>query len=175
MVSKLRLSASWNTINNLVSTTFFYFTNLFSTFLSLPPPPLSIPLNAVSLSVRVFGVQAPEGTLQAHKTEIVCNFDLENDTLYTLNWFINDSEIASLRPSKQPVIEFFPLPSIELNTNQSFSNKLVINGFKSSGMYHVSCEVTVHDSFQMESASTNIRVIGLYVTSAFLPKLFSSL
>lgn len=116
----------------------------------------------VSVSVRVFRLEAPQGVLLNAKTEIVCYFDLENDTLYTLNWFLNGVEIASLRPSKQSVIEFFPLPYLDLDLNQSFSNKLIINGFKTSGLYHVSCEVTVHDSFQLQSAQSDIRVIGLY-------------
>ena len=114
----------------------------------------------VSLSLRVFQVTAPQGILLYARTEVACNYDLENDTLYTLTWFVNGSEIASLQPSKQPVIEFYPLSYIDLNMNQSFSNKLVIDGFKLSGLYLISCEVTVHDSFQLESAQSNILVIG---------------
>lgn len=130
------------------------------------PPPLS-PLIVDSVSLRVFQVIAPQGILLYAKTEFICNYDLENDTLYTLNWFINGSEISSLRPSKQPVTEFYPLPYIDLRMNQSFSNKLVIDGFKLSGLYQISCEVTVHDSFQLESAQSNIRVIGLYFSLPF--------
>lgn len=119
--------------------------------------------------------------------QLFCAVDLENDTLYSLKWFLNETEVGSFIPSKnESSIQFLSiLQEDDTNTTEGPSHvnetssilsfdetswmslSLHSVSWKSEGLW--SCEVSADQTFQRDRAEQVVSIIGM---SKDPPKLF---
>lgn len=50
--------------------------------------------------IRVIGLYLPSQVIIYSDIQLFCDVDLENDTLYSLKWYLNGSEVVSFIPTK---------------------------------------------------------------------------
>ncbi|XP_071742783.1 uncharacterized protein [Lepeophtheirus salmonis] len=97
----------------------------------------------------------PPHALRGQQTRLRCNYDLENDNLYSVKWYFNDQEFYRYIPSDSPKVTIFHhLPGIRVDRSLSSEKEIVLDNvdFDASGKY--SCEVSA-DAPMFQTASTS--------------------
>ena len=95
--------------------------------------------------------------------KIECNLEMENDELYSLKWFLNDSEFFSYIPSSEIKMRQFKTLGIMIDSDKSTNGKKVLLkniNYHSSGFYK--CEISAEHSFQTDTLKSYLSVFCKY-------------
>ena len=74
-------------------------------FLVFPAPDLISGLKDVSVTV-------PTAVRRGDNALLLCNYDMENDTLYSVKWYKGRREFYRYTPKENPAMKTFPSPGI---------------------------------------------------------------
>ncbi len=67
----------------------------------------------------------PDAVERGHKVRMVCKYNLEGETLYTLKWYRQELEFFRYTPKETPKIKFFrmkPYPELEIIVSFFFAS-----------------------------------------------------
>ncbi|XP_042235138.1 uncharacterized protein LOC121874884 [Homarus americanus] len=91
--------------------------------------------------VSVKRVVVPEYVDRGDNVELGCHWEVPNNKLYSLKWYLNDREIFRYMPEENPSIEVHPLPGVNVNIELSTVDRLVLNNVQLSSSGKYKCEV----------------------------------
>lgn len=70
----------------------------------------------------------PTAVRKGDNALLICNYDLENDTLYTVKWYKGRREFYRYTPKENPAMKTFPLGGITVDVSTSvFSHLYIFN------------------------------------------------
>lgn len=112
-------------------------------------------------AVRIVDILIPDKAVIHSSVRLSCVLDLEEDTLYSLKWYMNGSEVASLMPLRNQSRELYPLPQVALSFAYNDSSAdLMIEDVTWSCEGTWVCEVFADGSFQRDEQVGLMIVIG---------------
>ena len=136
--------------------------------------------------IRVIGLYLPSQVIIYSDVQLFCDVDLENDTLYSLKWYLNQSEVVSFTPTKnhnriqyysnifQDVNHLQNHATLDNKTDQDSRVNTVLTfdplvwkellvhsvSWRSEGVW--SCEVFADVTFQRDRREETVTIIGWF-------------
>jgi len=93
---------------------------------------------------------------------LVCDHTLEDETLYSLKWYINGMEFFRYIPSESPQVAVFEFPMFVVSNSSSPTRLVLRNISLESGGGYFRCEISsVAPEFQTESRVMVIQTVGV--------------
>ncbi|KAJ2942599.1 hypothetical protein O0L34_g2066 [Tuta absoluta] len=115
-----------------------------------------------SLSLRDVHMVIPEAVERGSTVEMRCQYDLEQEVLYSVKWYRGDREFCRYSPRDVPPLKIFPIPGIEVNKDESDSKRLTIANVTSVAHGRYTCEVSADaPSFQTAQVHGFMYVVDL--------------
>ncbi|XP_068085278.1 uncharacterized protein [Anabrus simplex] len=111
------------------------------------------------LGLRDVRVVVPAAILRGHSAVLLCHFDLEGDSLYSVKWYKGRREFYRYTPKEDPAMKIFPIHGMRVDRSRSNDTQLVLNrvDLPMSGRY--SCEVSADaPSFHTSLVSADMKV-----------------
>lgn len=62
----------------------------------------------------------PAAVRRGENVKLICQYDLEGDTLYSLKWYKGKREFYRFTPKKDPSLQTFPIPGIYVEVTNYF-------------------------------------------------------
>ena len=69
------------------------------------------------LSLKITNFYVPPTSFAGDSIKFLCLYDLENDKLYSLKWYKNETEFYRYVPKEKNKIQIFPIPEIKLDVS----------------------------------------------------------
>ncbi|RWS26121.1 hypothetical protein B4U80_07266, partial [Leptotrombidium deliense] len=93
-------------------------------------------------ALRILMLDIPSPTVLGESVELTCNYELDNDQLYSIKWYHNDVEFYRYVPNDWPPGQFLPMPGIKVDLSRSGKNVVYLRhvDLKTSGLFR--CEVS---------------------------------
>lgn len=66
----------------------------------------------IVLTLKDVRVIVPTAVRRGENVNLMCLYDLEGDTLYSLKWYKGKREFFRFTPKKEPSLQTFPVPGI---------------------------------------------------------------
>merc|ERR1719187_1407138 len=70
-------------------------------------------------AIRLTEESIPSHAILADRVELVCNYDMEGDKLYSVKWYRNGQEFYRYIPTDTPDTTVFPYPGIDVDEYKS--------------------------------------------------------
>ncbi|XP_036321965.1 uncharacterized protein LOC118735982 [Rhagoletis pomonella] len=107
-------------------------------------------------------VTIPQAVKRGSNALLICNYDMENDTLYSVKWYKGRREFYRYTPKENPAMKVFPVAA-GLNIERNLSNQshvvLLAVPLNISGKF--TCEISVEaPTFQTAMVSGELEVVG---------------
>lgn len=105
-------------------------------------------------------VTIPNAIQSGRNAIMTCDYELENDDLYSVKWYKGKREFFRYTPKEIPSIKTFHLPGIRVDVDSSNASRIVLNKVEPhiSGKY--ACEVSADaPSFQTHIVSGELQVV----------------
>ena len=67
-----------------------------------------------TLALRDVHITVPMAVRRGDDANLVCNYNLENDTLYSVKWYKGRREFFRILPKENPAMKLFPLAGINV-------------------------------------------------------------
>ncbi|XP_042234423.1 uncharacterized protein LOC121874354 isoform X2 [Homarus americanus] len=101
--------------------------------------------------------------VQAGKTvQLGCEFDLEGNSLYSLNWWRGSDQFYQFSPSSPDQIIVYKSPGITVDVKQSGKNVVVLRNISHDSAGRYKCEVLAdYPSFEKVSETAKMEVIDV--------------
>ncbi|XP_039952938.1 uncharacterized protein LOC120769806 [Bactrocera tryoni] len=108
-------------------------------------------------------VTIPQAVKRGSNALLICNYDMENDTLYSIKWYKGRREFYRYTPKENPAMKVFPMAA-GLNVERNLSNQshvvLLAVPLNISGKF--TCEISVEaPTFQTAMVSSELEVVEL--------------
>ncbi|XP_054719342.1 uncharacterized protein LOC129228683 [Uloborus diversus] len=117
----------------------------------------------VCFCLRLRSLRIPESWPSGLDVELVCEFDLEGDTLYAIKWFHNGEEFYRFCPSEDPSTMFFPARGINLDVHRTTNTSVVLRDLERISTGYFRCEVLADaPHFQTVTAEAFMTVADNY-------------
>lgn len=71
----------------------------------------------IILGLRDVHIRVPLYIRNGDDALLMCNYNLENDTLYSIKWYKGRREFYRYLPKENPAIKLFPIPGIMVEVN----------------------------------------------------------
>ncbi|RWS17353.1 uncharacterized protein B4U79_11635 [Dinothrombium tinctorium] len=113
-----------------------------------------------SNEIRLVSVSIPEFVFVGKSAILSCNYDTENDRLYSLKWFFNGNEFLAYLPQESDPLRYYALPQVSIDLERSKNGKRIYLkniSISSEGIYR--CEVSADKSFQTEALQSFMFVV----------------
>ncbi|XP_046812564.1 uncharacterized protein LOC111679258 [Lucilia cuprina] len=115
------------------------------------------------VALKDVSVTIPQAVKRGSNAMLTCNYDMENDTLYSVKWYKGRREFYRYTPKENPAMKVFPSQS-GLNVERNLSNQshvvLLAVPLNISGKF--TCEISVEaPSFQTAMVSGEMEVVEL--------------
>ena len=74
------------------------------------------------MALKLLELDVPTHKLVGEGVKLVCRFDMEGDTLYSVKWYRNEQEFYRFVPNDRPKLQIFPQHGIrvEVGLNNGF-------------------------------------------------------
>ncbi|XP_076330504.1 uncharacterized protein LOC143236115 [Tachypleus tridentatus] len=115
-----------------------------------------------SLSMKMIMMDIPSPTRVGQAVELVCNYDLEGETLYSVKWYKDGIEFYRFVPNDWPPGQFLTLPGIRVDLSRSNRQSVYLRevDLDTAGVYR--CEVSAEAPvFDTVSAKKEMKVFAL--------------
>lgn len=77
-------------------------------------------------ALRMLMLEVPSPAVNGESVELRCSFDLENDNLYSIKWYKNNTEFYRYVPKDWPPGQYLPIPGVRVDVS-IYSLKLLIS------------------------------------------------
>lgn len=71
----------------------------------------------IAMGLRIVHVTVPSAIESGKNAVLVCEHDLETDTLYSVKWYKGRREFFRYTPKEIPAVKVFPLPGITVDVS----------------------------------------------------------
>ncbi|XP_072941012.1 uncharacterized protein [Epargyreus clarus] len=115
-----------------------------------------------SLLLRIVRVSVPSYRVRGQATQLDCDYELGDDTLYSVKWYRDNEEFYRYMPKYDPPKHAYKLEGVKVDLTKSDSRRVVLHQvtLKSSGLYR--CEVSAEaPSFASAAGEGRMEVIYL--------------
>ena len=86
----------------------------------------------VSLTLNT--IEVPPHKVVGDKAVLICQFDMEGDTLYSVKWYKDDREFYRFVPNDRPRLQVFDTEGIQVDVSTKYNGYIrITNGLKSIG------------------------------------------
>ncbi|XP_013785025.2 uncharacterized protein LOC106469117 [Limulus polyphemus] len=112
--------------------------------------------------MKMIMLDVPSPTRVGQAVELVCNYDLEGETLYSVKWYKNGIEFYRFVPNDWPPGQFLTLPGIHVDLSRSNRQTVYLRqvDLDTAGVYR--CEVSAEaPMFDTVSAKKEMKVFAL--------------
>ena len=76
-----------------------------------------LPLLAGILSLTLNTIDVPAHRVVGDKATLICQFDMEGDTLYSVKWYKDDREFYRFVPNDRPKLQVFETEGIQVDVS----------------------------------------------------------
>lgn len=92
--------------------------------------------------LKLLELSVPTHKLVGEEVKLVCKFDMEGDTLYSVKWYRNEQEFYRFVPNDRPKLQIFPQKGIRVERSKSSRQHVFLFDLQleASGTYR--CEVS---------------------------------
>jgi len=121
---------------------------------------LSLIEGITTLRLKSFSI--PDHAIMGEDIELMCNYDMGGDKLYSVKWYRNGQEFYRYIPSDNPSTAVFRSPGINVDEFRSTEEKIFLRNvnLSTTGLYR--CEVSGEAPlFQTASQETILVVVNL--------------
>ena len=73
-----------------------------------------------TLSLTLNTIDVPAHRVVGDKATLICQFDMEGDTLYSVKWYKNDHEFYRWVPNDRPKLQVFKTEGIQVDVSIFF-------------------------------------------------------
>lgn len=73
-------------------------------------------------------LKIPLAVRRGENVHLICNYDLENDTLYSVKWYKGRREFYRYLPKENPAMKLFALPGITVDVSMRGRHSLGLKG-----------------------------------------------
>lgn len=96
----------------------------------------------LSWCLKLLELDVPTHKLVGEGVKLVCRFDMEGDTLYSVKWYRNEQEFYRFVPNDRPKLQIFPQHGIRVERSKSSRQHVFLFDLQleASGSYR--CEVS---------------------------------
>merc|ERR1719334_1745144 len=110
-------------------------------------------------AIRLTEESIPSHAILADRVELVCNYDMEGDNLYSVKWYRNGQEFYRYIPTDTPDTTVFPYPGIHVDEYKSTEERIILRrvDLDTSGMFR--CEVSGEAPLFQTATSSNILIV----------------
>ncbi|CAO1386220.1 unnamed protein product [Diamesa serratosioi] len=117
-------------------------------------------LTVVGLST--IHVSIPNAIQSGRNAILTCDYELEDDDLYTLKWYKGKREFFRYTPKEIPSIKLFKIPGIRVDLESSNASRIVLNKVEPHISGRFVCEVSADaPSFQTHMMSGELQVVEI--------------
>ena len=71
-----------------------------------------------SLSLILNTIDVPAHRVVGDTATLICKFDMEGDTLYSVKWYKNDQEFYRYVPNDRPKLQVFKTDGIQVDVSE---------------------------------------------------------
>lgn len=114
------------------------------------------------VSLKLINISVPQYTLRGEQAQLLCQYDLQSDRLYSVTWYKDHEEFYRYVPRSNPAQLSYKMDGIKVDHQLSDAQKVVIRNvnLKASGLYR--CEVSAEaPSFTSVNGEARMEVIYL--------------
>ncbi|XP_069978452.1 uncharacterized protein [Penaeus vannamei] len=113
-------------------------------------------------SVRLLEIQVPSMVQAGATVHLVCRYDLEGASLYSLNWWRGSQQFYQFSPNTPRPITVYDSPGINVDTELSGRDVVVLRNVTHTTAGRFKCEVLAdYPSFEKDSEFTHMEVIDV--------------
>ncbi|XP_034824650.1 uncharacterized protein [Maniola hyperantus] len=115
-----------------------------------------------SLLLRIVHVTVPSYRVRGQPAQLECNYELGDDTLYSVKWYRDNEEFYRFMPKYDPPKHAYKLDGVKVDISKSDDRKVALHQvtLKSTGLYR--CEVSAEaPSFASAAGEGRMEVIYL--------------
>lgn len=96
----------------------------------------------LSIGLKLLELEVPTHKLVGQEVKLICRFDMEGDTLYSVKWYRNEQEFYRFVPNDRPKLQIFPQKGIRVERSKSSRQHVFLFDLQleASGTYR--CEVS---------------------------------
>ncbi|XP_076066459.1 cell adhesion molecule 2-like [Oratosquilla oratoria] len=120
-------------------------------------------------SISVKNVSVPSHEIKGQGVQLLCEYDLEGDKLYSVKWYKGVKEFYRYIPADKPPMQVFEWPGVQVDLSKSNDRKVALRDISldSSGKYK--CEVSAEaPSFHTDSGEGELLVVDLPETKPII-------
>ncbi|KAG8193663.1 hypothetical protein JTE90_024026 [Oedothorax gibbosus] len=110
--------------------------------------------------LRLKHLRIPPSNPSGRDAVLTCEYDLENEVLYSVKWFHNDQEFYRFAPREEPDTMFFPSNGIKIDLRYTNNTSVVLRDLelRTTGMYR--CEVSADAPFFRTVTAEAFMIVG---------------
>lgn len=71
----------------------------------------------IAYGLRDVRITVPIAVKRGDNAQLICNYDLEGDTLYSVKWYKGSREFYRYLPKEKPAIKLFPVAGIVVDVS----------------------------------------------------------
>ncbi|XP_078041270.1 uncharacterized protein LOC144472230 [Augochlora pura] len=119
-------------------------------------------LHSGVVALRMTALQIPQHVVLNETVRMQCNFNMDDEKLYSVKWYKDGHEFYRFVPQDNPRVQTFLVPGVNVNTDNSTEKSVVLKNVNltSSGRYR--CEVSAEaPAFQTVSDHADMTVVVL--------------
>lgn len=111
-------------------------------------------------SLRGMRILASEAVLRGQPVFLSCDYDLEEASLYSIKWYLNDQEFYRYVPKESPPTRVFALPGLHVDVSNSDSHGVMLLNASRPLTGQYKCEVSADAPlFHTDIRSTHLTVV----------------
>jgi len=109
--------------------------------------------------IRLTEEAIPTHAIRNDRVELLCNYDMEGDKLYSVKWYRNGQEFYRYIPTDTPDTTVFPYPGIHVDEYESTETRIILRrvDLNTSGMFR--CEVSGEAPLFQTATSSNVMIV----------------
>lgn len=112
----------------------------------------------LSVAVKNITITLPEAVVQGDSVTLRCDYDLEDQNLYSIKWFRDESEFYQFVPKEIPATKVFDVDGVKIKVDVSATTSICIfsvAGVSNLGVFSVASNADTKKSsffsFKMEN------------------------
>ncbi|XP_070492393.1 uncharacterized protein beat-Ib [Chironomus tepperi] len=123
----------------------------------------------ISVGLRDVRVTIPTAIKRGDNALLICNYDMEGDSLYSIKWYKGKREFYRYTPKEPQSIKTFPVAGINVETSLSNASQVVITEVDTIISGKFSCEVSADaPHFNTMIVSGDMQVVEIPEAKPFI-------
>ncbi|XP_055680492.1 uncharacterized protein LOC129788436 isoform X1 [Lutzomyia longipalpis] len=116
----------------------------------------------VGVALRDVHVTIPAAVKKGDNANLICNYDMEGDILYSVKWYKGRREFYRYTPKENPAMKIFLQPGISVERTLSNESQVVLTAVDTTLSGKFSCEVSADaPSFHTIIVSGDMEIVEL--------------